>query len=67
VASAGRPRRARLDSELVRRGLAASRAEAQRLIAEGLVTVAGAPAAKAAAQVSPAEAVSVVDGGERVA
>jgi 23S rRNA (cytidine1920-2'-O)/16S rRNA (cytidine1409-2'-O)-methyltransferase len=43
----------------VRRGLAASRSEAQRLIDEGLVTVAGAPATKAASQVSRADALVV--------
>jgi 23S rRNA (cytidine1920-2'-O)/16S rRNA (cytidine1409-2'-O)-methyltransferase len=43
----------------VRRGLAPSRTEAQRLIDEGLVTVGGAPAAKHAAQVAPSEAVAV--------
>lgn len=52
-------RRLRLDSELVRRRLAATRGEAQRLIAEGRVTVDGAPAAKAAAMVAPEQAVVV--------
>ncbi|MGH8908949.1 MAG: TlyA family RNA methyltransferase [Egibacteraceae bacterium] len=52
-------RRARLDSELVRRGLASSRAEAQRLIEEGRVAVRGASASKAAALVAPGDAVSV--------
>jgi len=55
-------RRVRLDAELVRRGLAGARAEAQRLIAEGRVTVDGAPAAKATAQVAPAQAVVVLPG-----
>jgi 23S rRNA (cytidine1920-2'-O)/16S rRNA (cytidine1409-2'-O)-methyltransferase len=51
--------RVRLDRELVRRGLADSREHAQRLIAAGRVTVAGAPAGKPATQVSPADAVVV--------
>jgi 23S rRNA (cytidine1920-2'-O)/16S rRNA (cytidine1409-2'-O)-methyltransferase len=41
----------RLDAELVRRGLAASRAEARRAIEAGEVLVAGLPATKAAALV----------------
>ena len=44
---------------MVRRGLAASRAEAQRLIEDRRVTVGGAPAAKAARLVHPGEAVTV--------
>ncbi|MBE7190769.1 S4 domain-containing protein, partial [Jatrophihabitans endophyticus] len=40
--------RARLDAELVRRGLARSREQAQTLIAEGVVTVNGVAATKAA-------------------
>jgi 23S rRNA (cytidine1920-2'-O)/16S rRNA (cytidine1409-2'-O)-methyltransferase len=55
-------RRVRLDAELVRRGLAGARAEAQRLIADGRVTVDGAPATKAAAQVAPKQAVAVLPG-----
>jgi 23S rRNA (cytidine1920-2'-O)/16S rRNA (cytidine1409-2'-O)-methyltransferase len=43
----------------VRRGLAPSREEAQRLIAAGRVTVGGAPASKAARQVDAAESVQV--------
>ena len=53
------PRRRRLDTELLRRGLAASRSEAQRLIVQGRVTVSGAPAAKASRLVDPAEPVVV--------
>ena len=53
-------RRARLDAELVRRGLAPSRAAAQELIAAGAVRVGGAVADKPARQVSPAEPVTVV-------
>jgi 23S rRNA (cytidine1920-2'-O)/16S rRNA (cytidine1409-2'-O)-methyltransferase len=52
-------RRARLDRELVKRGLASSRAEAQRLIEEGRVTVGGAPVTKAATLVLPAAPVAV--------
>jgi len=44
-------RRTRLDAELVRRGLARSRAQAADLIAAGQVVVAGQAAAKAATQV----------------
>jgi len=44
-------RRTRLDAELVRRGLARSRAHAADLIAAGQVSVAGQAAAKAATQV----------------
>jgi 23S rRNA (cytidine1920-2'-O)/16S rRNA (cytidine1409-2'-O)-methyltransferase len=45
------PRRARLDAELVRRGLARSRDHASQLIADGRVTVRGAVASKAATAV----------------
>ncbi|HEX9065897.1 MAG TPA: TlyA family RNA methyltransferase [Streptosporangiaceae bacterium] len=45
-------RRARLDAELVRRGLARSRVQAAGLIAAGQVQVAGMAAGKAATQVS---------------
>lgn len=55
-------RRARLDTELVRRGLAASRAEAARLIETGRVTVRRAPASKAAALVAPSDPVAVTAG-----
>ncbi len=58
-----RPARARLDAELVRRGLVPTRAEAQRLIAAGRVTVAGSPAGKPAAMVAPDDALVVVDPG----
>src|SRR5690606_21460762 len=44
---------ARLDAELVRRGLARSRAVAVAAISEGLVTVDGEPARKPALQVRP--------------
>ncbi|MBA2638738.1 MAG: TlyA family RNA methyltransferase [Nocardioidaceae bacterium] len=50
-------RRLRLDAELVRRGLARSRAHAAALVAEGRVTVAGARAIKPATGVDTAAAV----------
>jgi 23S rRNA (cytidine1920-2'-O)/16S rRNA (cytidine1409-2'-O)-methyltransferase len=46
-------RTVRLDAELVRRGLAASRAEARRAIESGTVTVSGIPATRPAALVAP--------------
>jgi 23S rRNA (cytidine1920-2'-O)/16S rRNA (cytidine1409-2'-O)-methyltransferase len=52
--------RRRLDSELVRRGLAPSRTRAQELLDAGRVTVAGAPAAKPARLVAADEAVVVL-------
>jgi 23S rRNA (cytidine1920-2'-O)/16S rRNA (cytidine1409-2'-O)-methyltransferase len=52
------PRR-RLDVELVRRGLASSRTEAQAAVEAGLVTVGGSPATKAASLVAPDAAVDV--------
>jgi 23S rRNA (cytidine1920-2'-O)/16S rRNA (cytidine1409-2'-O)-methyltransferase len=51
--------RRRLDAELVRRGLAASRERAQADIAAGRVTVGGAPATKASRLVGAGEAVVV--------
>jgi len=51
--------RRRLDAELVRRGLAPSRTRAAELVEAGRVTVAGAPAAKAARLVGPDEPVVV--------
>ena len=53
------PRR-RLDVELVRRGLASSRAEAQAAVEAGLVTVAGSPATKAASLVAADAPVKVL-------
>jgi 23S rRNA (cytidine1920-2'-O)/16S rRNA (cytidine1409-2'-O)-methyltransferase len=50
---AGSRRRNRLDAELVRRGLARSRADAGGLIETGRVSVAGIAATKAATQVDP--------------
>ncbi len=52
-------RRARLDAELVRRGLARSRAQAAELIAAGQVAVAGQAAEKAATQVGLDAAITV--------
>jgi 23S rRNA (cytidine1920-2'-O)/16S rRNA (cytidine1409-2'-O)-methyltransferase len=53
------PRR-RLDVELVRRGLASSRAEAQAAVEAGLVTVAGSPATKPASLVAADAPVEVL-------
>lgn len=50
----------RVDAALVARGLASSRARAQALIAAGLVTLNGAPVAKAAQKVAPADALYVL-------
>jgi 23S rRNA (cytidine1920-2'-O)/16S rRNA (cytidine1409-2'-O)-methyltransferase len=52
-------RRARLDAELVRRGMARSREQAAALIAAGRVEVRGNVASKAAAMVDPADALHV--------
>jgi 23S rRNA (cytidine1920-2'-O)/16S rRNA (cytidine1409-2'-O)-methyltransferase len=54
---------ARLDAELVRRGLARSRDQAARLIAERRVAVGGTVASKAAIQVQPAADISVLRAG----
>jgi 23S rRNA (cytidine1920-2'-O)/16S rRNA (cytidine1409-2'-O)-methyltransferase len=56
-------RRARLDAELVRRGLARSRAQAAELIAAGQVMVSGQAAAKPATQVSLDAPIMVKDAG----
>jgi 23S rRNA (cytidine1920-2'-O)/16S rRNA (cytidine1409-2'-O)-methyltransferase len=53
--------RARLDAELVRRGLARSREQAGELVAAGRVTVAGQPAAKAATQVTRDAPITIAD------
>ena len=53
------PRRLRLDKEMVRRGLASTRSEAQALVSAGRVRVAGASAAKPSRLVAPAEALQV--------
>ena len=57
--------RRRLDTELVRRGLAGSRTEAQRLIDQGRVTVGGTTAGKPATLVDPGAAVVVQEAGEQ--
>ena len=51
--------RARLDSELVRRGLAATRSDAQRLISSGRVAVGGSLTGKASTLVARDQALSV--------
>ena len=56
--------RARLDAELVRRGLARSREQAGELVAAGLVAVAGQRAAKPATQVSRDAPITVTDPAE---
>ena len=56
--------RVRLDTELVRRGLARSREQAGELVTAGRVTVAGQRAAKAATQVSRDAPIVVADTGE---
>jgi len=53
-------RRVRLDAELVRRGLARSRADAADLVVAGHVTVDGQVALKPARQVDPAQALEVI-------
>lgn len=52
--------RRRLDAELVRRGLVASRTEAQAAVREGKVTVRGRPASKPATLVDAADPVELV-------
>ncbi|MGH3153417.1 MAG: S4 domain-containing protein, partial [Streptosporangiaceae bacterium] len=56
--------RARLDAELVRRGLARSREQAGELVSAGLVTVAGLRAAKPATQVARDAPITVTESGE---
>lgn len=58
-------RRRRLDVELARRGLLASRAAAREAIEAGRVTVDGAPARKPAHQVLPGSALAVADPPDR--
>ncbi len=50
---------ARLDAELVRRGLATSRAEAKNAIEEGKVAVRGVPASRPTTLVSPADPITL--------
>ena len=52
-------RRARLDAELVRRGLARSREQAQTLVSSGRVSVSGTAATKSATQVDPTTSIRV--------
>ncbi len=59
-------RRARVDAELVRRGLARSREHASDLIAEGRVLIAGSVATKPATAVEPATALRVVEVADEV-
>jgi 23S rRNA (cytidine1920-2'-O)/16S rRNA (cytidine1409-2'-O)-methyltransferase len=56
-------RRARVDAELVRRGLARSRQQAAELIGAGRVTIDGMPAAKPATAVAVSASL-IVDGGD---
>ena len=56
--------RARLDAELVRRGLARSRDQAGELVAAGRVAVAGQRASKPATQVARDTPITVADSGE---
>jgi 23S rRNA (cytidine1920-2'-O)/16S rRNA (cytidine1409-2'-O)-methyltransferase len=56
--------RARLDAELVRRGLARSRQQAGELVAAGLVAVSGQRASKPATQVARDAPITVADRGE---
>lgn len=58
-------RRARVDVELVRRGLARSRQQAAELIDAGRVTIDGMPAAKPATAVAVTAHLSVDTGGQR--
>lgn len=58
-------RRARVDAELVRRGLARSRQQAAELIGAGKVRIDGLPAVKAATAVAITAALTVADDGER--
>ncbi|MGZ4510052.1 MAG: TlyA family RNA methyltransferase [Mycobacterium sp.] len=58
-------RRARVDAELVRRGLARSRQQAAELIGAGKVRIDGMPAVKPGTAVAPSAALTVADDGER--
>src|SRR5690349_17823775 len=59
------PRRARVDAELVRRGLARSRQQAAELIGAGKVSIDGLPAVKPGTAVAITAALTVADEGER--
>jgi 23S rRNA (cytidine1920-2'-O)/16S rRNA (cytidine1409-2'-O)-methyltransferase len=56
------PVTARLDAELVRRGLARSRRRANELVAQGQVRVGGAPAVRPSQQIPPDQTLEVVGG-----
>jgi 23S rRNA (cytidine1920-2'-O)/16S rRNA (cytidine1409-2'-O)-methyltransferase len=58
-------RRARVDAELVRRGLARSRQQAAELIDAGRVSIDGIPAAKPATAITPYARLIVADADER--
>ncbi|RDH76574.1 TlyA family RNA methyltransferase [Mycolicibacterium moriokaense] len=58
-------RRARVDAELVRRGLARSRQQAAELIGAGRVTIDGMPAAKPATAVSVTASLTVANADDR--
>ncbi|MEO8814943.1 MAG: TlyA family RNA methyltransferase [Mycobacterium sp.] len=58
-------RHARVDAELVRRGLARSRQQAAELIDAGKVTIDGLPAVKPATAVAVTAALAVADDGDR--
>lgn len=58
-------RRARLDAELVRRGVARSRGEARELVEAGLVYVDGLKAEKVASQIDPAQAIDLRQDGPK--
>jgi 23S rRNA (cytidine1920-2'-O)/16S rRNA (cytidine1409-2'-O)-methyltransferase len=59
------PRRARVDAELVRRGLARSRQQAAELIGAGKVSIDGMPAVKPATAVAVTASLTVSDDGDR--
>ena len=63
--SARMSRRARVDAELVRRGLARSRQQAAELIGAGKVSIDGMPALKPGTAVAVTAALTVTDDGER--
>ena len=56
----------RIDSELVRRGLARSRDQAARFVTDGRVTLDGAVVLKPARQVDPARAIEIIDPGANI-
>ena len=60
-------RRARLDAELVRRGLARSRNQAAELVTAGRVTVSGQVATKAATAIGPDDPLVVISDADRPA